>query len=298
MVKSMSAWCTMFYHGQHHNTMYRNCMTVLEPWFNLGCTMILTKSMVNHGPISQGGWQWWLLCQPVQAVTSRRTFLLRKTSLIFTKSPLKFSSISMIAEKNMATMGTYKHLLDFDLNLANEDAIDVAKCALPGKYMQWSPFPELSTSTNGNRSYMIMVSLDYNSDLRALQGFPRWNFLENWLWIRSNMLSLFNVRQKSLRFRFISTWPQSWHVAKLLFVISRPLLSHIKPQFLYANISLFWYLSYYCCLLLVLLNKFIKTLYLWTRGYYLVNFYNFPLNESKFPESRYCVYTWFICFIF
>ena len=44
----------MFHHGLHHNTMYRNLMTVLEPRLNLGCTMILTKSMVNHGPISQG----------------------------------------------------------------------------------------------------------------------------------------------------------------------------------------------------------------------------------------------------
>ena len=54
MVKSKPAWYTMFHHGLHHNTMYRNFMTVLEPWFNLGCTMILTKSMVNHGHISQG----------------------------------------------------------------------------------------------------------------------------------------------------------------------------------------------------------------------------------------------------
>ena len=54
MVKSKPAWCTMCHHGLHHNTMYRNCMTVLEPRLNLGCTMILTKSMVNHKPISQG----------------------------------------------------------------------------------------------------------------------------------------------------------------------------------------------------------------------------------------------------
>ena len=42
-----------------------------------------------------------------------------------------------------------------------------------------------------------------------------------------------------LRFSFISTRSSSWHVAKFLFVVFRPPLSDIKPQFVYAKITLF-----------------------------------------------------------
>ena len=39
---------------------------------------------------------------------------------------------------------------DFDVSVANDVAIDVAKCALPGTVMQWSPCPEVRTLTNDN----------------------------------------------------------------------------------------------------------------------------------------------------
>ena len=41
---------------------------------------------------------------------------------------------------------------DFDVSVVNDVAIDVAKCALLGKVMQWSPCPEVLTSTNENVS--------------------------------------------------------------------------------------------------------------------------------------------------
>ena len=37
---------------------------------------------------------------------------------------------------------------DFDVTVANDVAIDVAKCSLPGKVMQCSPYPEVRTLTN------------------------------------------------------------------------------------------------------------------------------------------------------
>ena len=49
---------------------------------------------------------------------------------------------------------------DFDVTVANDVAIDVAKCSLPGKLMQWSPCPEVRTLTNENGRYMIKLN-DY-----------------------------------------------------------------------------------------------------------------------------------------
>ena len=49
---------------------------------------------------------------------------------------------------------------DFDVTVANDVAIDVVKCSLPGKLMQWSPCPEVRTLTNENGRYMIKLN-DY-----------------------------------------------------------------------------------------------------------------------------------------
>ena len=50
---------------------------------------------------------------------------------------------------------------DFDVSVANEVAIDVAKCALQGKVMQWSPCPEVRTLTNENGRYMIINEIKW-----------------------------------------------------------------------------------------------------------------------------------------
>ena len=47
---------------------------------------------------------------------------------------------------------------DFDVSVANDVAIDVAKRALPGKVMQWSPCPEVGTYTNENRRYIMKLN--------------------------------------------------------------------------------------------------------------------------------------------
>ena len=47
---------------------------------------------------------------------------------------------------------------DSDVTVANDVAIDVAKCSLPGKLMQWSPCPEVRTLTNENGRYMIKLN--------------------------------------------------------------------------------------------------------------------------------------------
>ena len=47
---------------------------------------------------------------------------------------------------------------DFDVNVANDVAIDVAKRALPGLVMQWSPCPEVGALTNDNRRYKVKLN--------------------------------------------------------------------------------------------------------------------------------------------
>ena len=54
---------------------------------------------------------------------------------------------------------------DFELSVANDDAIDVARFALPGKVMQWSPCPEVRTLTNANGRYIMKLN-----DITLLQG--------------------------------------------------------------------------------------------------------------------------------
>ena len=49
---------------------------------------------------------------------------------------------------------------DFDVTVANDIAIDVAKCSLPVKVMQRSPCLEMRTLTNDNGRYMIKLN-DY-----------------------------------------------------------------------------------------------------------------------------------------
>ena len=46
----------------------------------------------------------------------------------------------------------------FDVSVANDAAIDVARCALPGKVMQGSPCLEVSTSTNENERYIMKLN--------------------------------------------------------------------------------------------------------------------------------------------
>ena len=47
---------------------------------------------------------------------------------------------------------------DFDVSFANDVAIDVAKCALPGKVMQGSPCLEVRVLTNENGRYMMKLN--------------------------------------------------------------------------------------------------------------------------------------------
>ena len=47
---------------------------------------------------------------------------------------------------------------DFDVTVANDVAIDIAKCSFPGKLMQWLPCPEVRTLTNENGHYMIKLN--------------------------------------------------------------------------------------------------------------------------------------------
>ena len=43
---------------------------------------------------------------------------------------------------------------DFDISFAN----GFAKCALPGKMMQWSPFPEVGFLTKENGRYIMKLN--------------------------------------------------------------------------------------------------------------------------------------------
>ena len=47
---------------------------------------------------------------------------------------------------------------EFDVTVANDVAIDVAKCILPGKVMQWLPCLEVRTLTNENGRYTIKLN--------------------------------------------------------------------------------------------------------------------------------------------
>ena len=47
---------------------------------------------------------------------------------------------------------------DFEISVANDVAIDVARFALPGKVMQCSPCPEVRTSTNENGRYIMKLN--------------------------------------------------------------------------------------------------------------------------------------------
>ena len=65
------------------------------------------------------------------------------------KFSLRFGVDTCINPKNITTI-TYHFIwtllnvnFDFDVTVANDVAIDVTKCSLPGKVMQWSPCPEV-----------------------------------------------------------------------------------------------------------------------------------------------------------
>ena len=65
---------------------------------------------------------------------------------------------------------------DFDVSVANDVAIDVAKCALPGKVMQWSPCPEVRTLTNENGRYIMKLN-----DLHIPFGFSLFDVTFWWM---------------------------------------------------------------------------------------------------------------------
>ena len=81
--------------------------------------------------------------------------------------PSVFGVDTSISPKNITTIPYHfiSTLLnanfDFDVSVANDVAIDVAKCALPGKVMQWSPCPEVRTLTNENGRYIIKLNDKY-----------------------------------------------------------------------------------------------------------------------------------------
>ena len=82
----------------------------------------------------------------------------------FISFPSVFGVDTSISPKNITTIPY--HLIstllnanfDFYVSVANDVAIDVAKCALPGKVMQWSPCLEVRTLTNENWRYIIKLN--------------------------------------------------------------------------------------------------------------------------------------------
>ena len=87
--------------------------------------------------------------------------------------PSVFGVDTSISPKNITTIPYHfiSTLLnanfDFDISVANNVAIDIAKCALPGKVMQWSPCPEVRTLTNENGRYIM--KLNDNSRMLCLR---------------------------------------------------------------------------------------------------------------------------------
>ena len=60
---------------------------------------------------------------------------------------------------------------DFDVSVANDVASVVAKCALPGKVMQWSPCPEVSALSNENGRYIMKLN-DYSINPKNITMIP------------------------------------------------------------------------------------------------------------------------------
>ena len=52
----------------------------------------------------------------------------------------------------------FRCFFDFDVSVANDVAIDVVICVLPGKVMQESPCPEVRTLTNENGRYIMKLN--------------------------------------------------------------------------------------------------------------------------------------------
>ena len=65
-------------------------------------------------------------------------------------------NISMITYHFISTILNANY--DFDVSIANDVAIDVAKSALPGKVMQRSPCPGVGTLTKENERYIIKLN--------------------------------------------------------------------------------------------------------------------------------------------
>ena len=67
-------------------------------------------------------------------------------------------------------LGLLNANFDFDFSVANDVAIDVAKCIHPGKMMQW-PSLKVHTLTNENRRYKMKLN-DILISLKSDAIFP------------------------------------------------------------------------------------------------------------------------------
>ena len=74
--------------------------------------------------------------------------------------PSVFGVDTSISPKNITTIPYHfiSTLLNANFDVDVSVANDVAKCALPGKVMQWSPCPEVRTLTNENGRYIMKLN--------------------------------------------------------------------------------------------------------------------------------------------
>ena len=84
---------------------------------------------------------------------------------------------------------------DVDVSVANDIAIDVAKWALPGMVMQWSPCPELQTLTNENGRYIMKLNdLKISSnELKIKLPSIHWNISIKYLKIPLIYFKIFSI---------------------------------------------------------------------------------------------------------
>ena len=78
---------------------------------------------------------------------------------------------------------------DFDVSVANDVAIDVAKCALPSKVMQWSPCPEVCTLTNENQCYIMKLNdwhLNQYGDVNVTNLVVRFSDIIKYAFLKQN----------------------------------------------------------------------------------------------------------------
>ena len=96
-----------------------------------------------------------------------------------TSFPSVFGVDNSINPKTITTIPYYfiltllKANFDLDICVANDVAIDVVKCALPGNWlMQWSPCPEVCTLANENGCYIMKLNnLSFHCHSNVLDSF-------------------------------------------------------------------------------------------------------------------------------